>query len=142
MDITFLSQVNYLAILTSAVVFFVIGSLWYSPLLMSTLWGEELKRNQVTPKMPMKHELWGKMLLTFIANIIASFAMAYLVIMTESTTWQAGLQLGVIVSIGFAATTLAANFVWQSRTFKLFLIDVGYPILGIVASAMILSIWL
>jgi hypothetical protein len=141
MDMNMMLSINYMAVFVSALVFFVIGSVWYSPLLMSNLWVEELKRHNVTIHAPTASSLRNKMLLTFGMNVLASFAMAYLVALTNATTWQAGLMLGKIVSLGFAVTSVAGVFIWESRSFKLFLIDVGYPILGIMSSAVILAVW-
>jgi len=141
MDINFVHHINYFAVAGAAFVYFIIGSIWYSPLLMSDMWIEELKHHQVTIKTPTSAALFGKMLITFTAALISAFAMACLVIMTSATTWQSGLLIGILSSMGFAGTTLATAFIWESRSFKLFLIDIGYPILGIISSAMLLSIW-
>lgn len=141
MDMSFLHSINYLAVLASSVALFIIGSVWYSPLLMSTIWVEELKKHQVTIKQPTSSELGTKMFLTFVTNVIASFAMACLVILVQSITWQSGVALGVTASIGFSATALASICIWQSRSLKLFLIDAGYPVVGSIASGVILSLW-
>jgi Protein of unknown function (DUF1761) len=117
-----------------------VGSLWFSALFGAT-WTEELKRHNVILQKPSQSSLMGKMIATFIMNIIMSYAMALLVVMTNSTTLVSGLLLGLIVSIGFAAPTLASVFLWESRSLRLFFIDLGYPTLGIILSAMILSVW-
>ncbi len=140
MDFTFLSQINYLAVAVSSVIFFVLGSLWFSAL-FGSIWAEELERHNVVIKQPTKNSLFMKMLLTFATNCIASFAMACLVAMTGSTTVISGIILGIIATVGFAATTLASVFNWESRSLKLFLIDIGYPALGIITAAIILSVW-
>lgn len=77
-----------------------------------------------------------KMLLTFDANIITSYAMACLVVMTGSTTVLSGLILGIMGALGFAVTTLALVY----RSLRLFLIDSGYPVLGIIITAVLLSV--
>lgn len=142
MDMTIMMlNINYIAVFLSALVFFIIGAAWYSPVLMSNLWVEELKRHHVTIQAPTTSSLTCKMLLTFGTNLLASFAMAYLVVWTNATTWQAGLMLGKIVALGFAVTSVAGVFIWESRSFKLFLIDVGYVVIGIMSSAVILAVW-
>jgi hypothetical protein len=140
MELTFLSHINYLAVAASSIIFFMLGSLWFSTL-FGSVWTQELKRHNVIIKEPTKNALIMKMLLTFGANIVASFAMACLVNMTGSTTLTSGLILGIIVALGFAATTLGLVFIWESKSLKLFLIDSGYPALGIIASALLLSLW-
>ncbi len=140
MDFTMFSHVNYGAVVVSAVIFFILGSLWYSVLFRSS-WLQELKRHNIVIKEPTKNSLLIKMLLTFGANLLASYAMACLVIMTGSTTVQSGLMLGIITALGFAATALGLVFIWESRSLRLFLIDSGYPALGIIITAALLSFW-
>ncbi len=141
MDFTFLSQINYLAVGVAAIIFWVVGSAWFSPLLWSTIWVAELKRHHVLLQRPSPNILLTKMLLTFGANFLASFAMAWLVVMTNSSTVSSGMELGIITVLGFAVTTLAQVFIWENRSIKLFLIDIGYPALGIIISAVVLSVW-
>ncbi len=140
MELNFLSSINYLAVTVSSLIFFVIGSLWFSALFSST-WVHELKRHNVTIHQPSQTTLLIKMLLTFGANFLASFAMACLVILTGSHTASSGLTLGLISAFGFAATAIGSVFVWENRSVKLFLIDSGYPVLGIIAAAVLLSVW-
>ena len=140
MNLTILFSINYLAIAVSSVVFFILGSVWFSGLFRSA-WTKELQHHNVIIKEPTTADLITKMLLTFAANILASVAMAFLVIMTGSASFQSGLLLGIIAALGFALTTLGSVFIWESRSLKLFLIDVGYPMLGIITSAIILSLW-
>lgn len=140
MELSFLSNINYLAVAASTAIFFVLGSIWYSALFRS-LWTEELKQHNVIIKQPTSQDLTFKMLLTLAANFLASLAMACLVHMTGSSTAASGITLGIIVALGFVATTLALVFIWESRSLRLFLIDSGYPILGVIISAVLLSLW-
>jgi hypothetical protein len=140
MDFSFLASINYLAVAVSSIVFFLLGSLWFSAL-FGSIWAQELKRHNVTIQQPTPRNVSIKMILTFAANVLASFAMAKLVILTGSNTLASGLTLGIITTLGFAVTTLASVFIWESRSLKLFLIDIGYPALGIIAAAIILSVW-
>lgn len=140
MDFAVFSQINYAAVLVSAALFFAVGSVWFSGL-FGSLWKEELIKHNVRITEPTSGQLAMKMLLTFVANILAAYAMACLVMITHSSSLQSGLVLGGIAAVGFAATTLASCFIWENRSLKLFLIDVGYPIFGIIVSAVILSLW-
>lgn len=140
MNLIFLSEINYLAVAVASVIFFFIGSIWFSAL-FKHLWVQELKHHHVTIKEPSRDILLQKMLLTFGANVLASLAMAHLVIITGSATLMSGFILGTLVALGFAVPTLGSVFVWESRSLTLYLIDVGYSIVGFIAIAMLLSVW-
>lgn len=140
MDLNILTHINYFSVLISAIIYFLIGSLWFSTL-FGHIWSKELEKHNTIIKKPTTSQLLEKMAITFGSNILTSLAMAYLTKATGSNTIVSGLILGVITSIGFAATTMATTFSWESRSLKLFLIDIGYPVLGIISSSIILSLW-
>jgi len=137
----FLADIHLIAVVVSALVYFFIGSLWYSPALFSSVWVDELKNHHVVITAPTSKTLVTKMLLSFVSNFATALAMAHLVALTDSTTCMSGLKLGILAAVGFAAPTLASVFIWESRSLKLFLIDIGYPVVGIIASAVLLSVW-
>ncbi len=141
MLMSFLSQVNYLGVVVAALVFFLIGALWFS-VLFGHMWAHALKaHSKIVIKEPSKKEFATKLVLTFVANFVACFAMDCLVMVTGSASLLSGLILGIIVAVGFIATTLVSACIWEGRPVKLFLIEVGYPMLGIIAAALILSSW-
>ncbi len=140
MDFTVLPHINYLAVAVSAIIFFFLGAIWFSVLFAKT-WVHELSRHNVTIKEPSKDKLLTNMGLTFLKDTIIAFAMACLVHMSGSTTLESGLMLGLIIALGFSATAIAGVFIWESRSIKLFLIDAGYQVIGVILSAVILSVW-
>lgn len=141
MILSLLFSINFVAVAAAACAFFIIGSLWFSPLLFSSIWVKELEQHNVVIKQPTQADLVSKMLLTYAANFITAWAMGCLVYLTGSATILSGLILGTIVALGFAVTSVGSVFIWESRSLKLFLIDVGYPVVGIIVSAIILSLW-
>jgi hypothetical protein len=140
LELSFLSSINYIPVIVSSIIFFLIGSFWFSGL-FGSLWIKELKHHHVVIKEPTTNVLATKMLLTFASNFIASFAMACLVAITGSATATTGLILGIIAAFGFAASSIGSVFIWESKSLTLFLIDAGYPMVGIIAAAIILSVW-
>lgn len=133
-------HINYVAVGVTSVIFFFIGSAWFSFLFRSQ-WIKELKHHNVTIREPKQSVLINKMILTFCANVAACIALACLVIMTDSTTVFSGLILGIITALGFAVPSLGSVFIWENRSLNLYLIDVGYPVVGIIVSAILLSLW-
>lgn len=131
-------EVNMMSVLGASAAYFFIGWLWYS-VVFNKHWMDELGRHGI--KKPAHDSMTKSLVLTFITNFVTALAMAHLVVMTNSTTSESGIQLGLLVGLGFAATSLASLFVWQHRSLKLFFIDAGYAVVGIIASGVILSLW-
>ncbi len=105
------------------------------------MWLHELSLHNVTIKQPSKNKMLTNLLVTFLNNSIIVFALACLVQFCDSTTVLSGLMLGLLVAGCFSATAIGGVFLWEGRSIKLFLIDIGYQIAGIVTSAIILSLW-
>ena len=137
---SFLSQMNYWAILVAAVAYFIIGSLWFSAL-FGKAWMAEIGKHGLTIKEPTKSQITTKMVLTFLYNLIAAFALAYLVFATRTFNWLAGIKLGLLCGVCFAAVGMAISFNWESRSAKLVMIDAGYAIAGIAVCGVILGAW-
>lgn len=140
MFFSLLTSINFLAVLVCAIVYFFLGSLWFSKL-FGNLWVKELEKHNIIIKEPTPASLRLKMGLTFLGNIIASLGMAMLVHATASTTLCSGLELGILVALCFVMTGIGISYVWIDKSPKLFLIDAGYPALGVIIVAIILSLW-
>jgi len=132
--------INYAAVITCAVAFFILGAAWFSAL-FGSIWAEELSKHNIVITQPTSTQLMTKMGLNFLKNGIIALAMAYAVAITGSVTASSGLILGAIIAFGFAVPAMADIFIWESRSIKLFLIDTGYQIVGFIMTAVILSVW-
>jgi hypothetical protein len=137
---SFLSHANYWAIAVSALSYFILGSLWFS-VFFGKLWSNEVRKHGINIKDPAKNEIALKMLQTFLGNLFAAFSIAYLVYITGIANWQAGLKMGLLCGVGFAAVAICIAYTWESRSLKLLLIDCGYAVVGITFCGIILSIW-
>src|SRR5215510_9987413 len=113
---SFLSHTNYLAILVSAVAYFILGSLWFS-LLFGNAWSTEVEKQGIKIKEPTKKEIGAKMIQTFVCNLIAAFATAFVIYATGASEWSHGIQIGLICGFGFGAMAITIAGTWESRPF-------------------------
>jgi hypothetical protein len=128
-----MGQINLLAVLLAAVAFFVLGALWYGPL-FGKAWRE---LNGITPEIvaagprPGQKPTWLIMTLAFLFELLVVTMLAHLIARTAPPP-------GVIMmmAVGFGATimtpALGINYLFQMRPGKLFAIDAGYLIVGMV----------
>jgi hypothetical protein len=136
----YLDQVNLWAILVATLAYFFLGSLWFS-VLFGGVWSKEVERLGILIKDPPKSTIAAKMFQTFFGNLIAAFSMGYLVYVSHCYNWIAGLKLGLLCGIGFAAVAMIIAYTWESRSFKLQSIDTGYAVFGITLCGIILAAW-
>jgi Protein of unknown function (DUF1761) len=136
----YLSQVNLWAILVAALAYFILGSLWFS-VLFGGVWSKEVEKLGILIKDPAKGTIAGKMIQTFMNNLLAAGSMGYLVYISHCYNLLAGLKLGLLCGIGFAGVAMAIAYTWESRSMKLQMIDMGYAIVGITLCGAIIAAW-
>jgi hypothetical protein len=136
----YLQQVNLWAILVASLAYFFLGSLWFS-VLFGGVWSREVERLGIVIKDPAKGTIAGKMFQTLVGNVIAAVSMGYVVFAAGAYNWLAGLKLGLLCGIGFAAVGMIIAYTWESRSFRLQMIDTLYAVVGITLCGIIISSW-
>ncbi len=144
-----LPQVNYLAVLVAGIVIFLLGGLWYSPILFSKRWvalqgrtEEQMRADAARSNMPVMY------LGAFITALITAWALAVLAnsfvppAFIPATSWALrGAKLGLFVWFGFAATTSFANAIFSMKPKQLWLIDTAYNLVSFVLAGAIIMGW-
>jgi hypothetical protein len=130
------TEINYLAVLIATVVTMVLGFLWYSPVLFSNAWVKEmgLKREEMSGGSPYAY------VLTALTALFGVFILAILVSMVGEKTIANGITVGLLIGISISVK-IGMNFLFESRSLKLFIITIGYHLVtylltGIIIGAM------
>ena len=134
-------DINYWAILVSAVASFILGYLWYSPLLFGKPWMKMMGFTHQSMEEAKKKGMVKLYLGNFIATLIMVYILSHFVDYAQAKTITDGLQLGLWVWLGFIATLLFGSLLWEGKPFKLFLINSGYRLVELLIIASILSVW-
>jgi MFS family permease len=140
MDTSFLSNLNWLAILCGALAYFMLGALWYSKALFALPW---LRFVKIDPNNEdAKKGMAAIMLASFVFMFLISFGIA--VLKTKSGLaggWMSGIKLGFFVGLFFGATAISISYLYEKRPTGLHLINGGYTIVGSILSAIIICSW-
>ena len=135
--------VNYLAIIVSTILMMIIGYVWYGPLFgkpWSALMG-------FTPE---HHAARGKSMRTSyvimaIGAFLMSFMLAHAVIFAETFMQIGGAPAGILVGImnwlGFIVPVSLSIVLWDNKPWKLWFINVGYYLVGLVIIGAVLGLW-
>lgn len=134
-------SLNYFALLVATVLSFVIGWLWYSPLLFMKPWAE---LSGMTPEkmaaMP-KSKMAQSMIFNFFAVLLTAYVLAHFIVYMNVTNLSQALVLGFWVWLGFYATMQLGGFLWEGKAFKLYLIQVSQTLVTTLLMAAILGVW-
>lgn len=135
------ANVNILAVLVAAVVTFVLGAFWYSPVLFARQW---MQAQGYTPERLEEMKKKG-LTRAYVGSALCYLVMAYVVALlatyTNSTTLAQGLWLGFLAWLGFAAPIgLTANL-FSEKPIAAWVIDAGYQLAYLVSMGALLSVW-
>ena len=119
---------RHVAVWIAAIVFFVLGALWYTALQTAWLAGigktlEQLTLEQGESPLPYA--------VGFAAILVACYALDWLLDRTQGRSAGAGVRLGAAVALGFVGAVLALNYGFESRSPLLWLINAGYALVGL-----------
>ena len=133
-------EINYLAVLVSAVAGFVIGALWYS-----VLFGKVWMRLSGMDKKKIEKERKKGMAKSYAAGfavlVVMAFVLAHFVDMAEAATVLEGAQAGFWAWLGFVATIMLNKVLWEGKPFKLYLLDAAHYLVVLLAMGSILAVW-
>jgi hypothetical protein len=73
--------------------------------------------------------------------LLMAFVLAQLCTWRNASTAARGASLGVLMWIGFVAPTIYTNYIYEMRSNTLFLINVGYVLVGFILMGAILGAW-
>jgi hypothetical protein len=121
-----------------AVIQWFLGALWYSPVLFAKPW---MAMVQVPSDPAKRKSMVAGMIASFVGSLITSFALWHAIMWSGATTYAFGALVGFICWFGFVAAPAFAQGIYESRPFKLFAINTGYWLVGLIATAGLLAIW-
>lgn len=129
--------INYWAVLVAAVSSFILGGLWYSPMLFGKAW---MKENGFTDKDLKKHSSLRKFGTSLILSLIMALNLAaFLGDSKTDLTW--GITAGSLAGIGWVATSIGIIGVFENKSWRYIMINAGYTIITFIAMGAIIGSW-
>ncbi len=129
---------NWIAVLTGAIGYFILGAIWYS-FLFKNQW---IAYNKIDMDDPNgKKGVGAIMFASFIIMLITTIGIAFLAYRIGVWGWMSGVKLGLFTGVCFACTSMAINMLYEKKPLGLFLINGGYQVLGNIIAAVIVVCW-
>lgn len=124
---------NLYAVVLAAVSSFLLGGLWYSPVLFGRAWNRENGGN-----VPQGHpaKVFG---ISFVFSLIAATAFAWW--LGPAPLLPIALKAGAVAGFGMVAACFGINYQFAQRSGKLWLIDGGYHTTQFLLFGLILGLW-
>lgn len=129
------STFNVLTILISAFVTFMVGGIWYAALFAKS-WAKENKFSEEDLKKANQPVIFGG---SFVLSLLSAIILAFFIGTDADLAFGtfAGLMVGLWVSFAFGI-----NYLFEMRSFKLFLINAAYNVVTFTIMGAIIGAWL
>jgi hypothetical protein len=136
-----LGQLNWLAVIVGALIYFALGALWYSPVLFQRQWQRSIgwDPQRTPPEMsPLTY------LIPAVAYLVMAIAIGLLAAASGTDNIGEGVVLGLVTGIGLS---LAHTFVDASfdpnkpEPWTWFAINGTYHALGLILVSIIVAVW-
>jgi hypothetical protein len=133
------SKTNHLAIVVSAIVYFLIGGAWFG-FLFSSAWiqavGKSMEEIQKTTLPPA-----ALYTLALVAALVLNYGLNWILQRAGKQGVVEGVKVAIALWIGIVATTVGPIFMFSGSSLRLFAIDAGYPLVAMVISGAIVGGW-
>lgn len=131
-----MDQLNVWAVLVAAISTFLIGGLWYSPAVFGKAWMRENGFTEESLKGGNMVKIFG---LAFVLGLIAAVNLA--MFLGAETDAQMGAFYGFLAGFGWVATFVGTHYLFERKSFTLFLINAGYSVVALTVMGVIIGAW-
>ena len=129
---------NWLAIVVAAVVYFMLGGLWFT--VLKDAWlagiGRTMADLQATAASPAVAYCVALAFAVVIAVVLSWAIQA-----SGPQTAARGAGIAIFLWFGFVLTTFATEYAFEARGLRILAINTGYPLVGMMLQGAILGAW-
>jgi hypothetical protein len=127
---------NYPAILVAALVSFVVGGAWYSPLLFARVWMREAGLDDAA----LRQARLGKVFaLSFLCSLVMAANLA--AFLGAKATLAFGAFAGLATGLGWVAMSLGIVYLFEQRSLKLWLVNAGCQVVTCTLMGAVIGGW-
>lgn len=131
-------NIHWLAVLAGAAAYWILGALWYSPMLFAKPWSKMVNMKMDDPE--AKKGMAAMFIGSFILMFIASTGLGILSSLLYIADLAHAAKLGLLVGVCFSFTALAISFVYTRKPSGLYAIDGGYQVIGTILAAVVIKL--
>jgi len=128
-------EVNWIAVVVAAVACFVLGGLWYSPVLFGKAWQHETGLTDEKLKSGNMVMIFG---VSLVLSLLAAWNFANFLGPRPSVAFGAG--VGFSAGLLWVAGSFGINYLFERKSFKLFAINGGFHTLQFAIIGLVLSL--
>ena len=129
-----MEHINWIAVPVAALAGFAVGGLWYGPL-FGKAWMQETGITMEQARAASMLRIYGT---TFVLNLVAACSLAMFI---GAGDMRFGAFAGFMTGLTFIATAFGITYLFEFRSFRLWLINAGYQVVIFTLMGTILGAW-
>lgn len=134
-DLSF-NELNWLAIVVSAISAFALGGLWYSPVLFVKIWMRETGITEESAKSANMAKIFG---LSFMLAMLAAILLG--LFLGHDAGGGVGALSGFLIGLGTIFTFLGITYLFERRSLAHFLVNASYGVAALTLMGFIIGVW-
>ena len=132
-----MGPINYFAVLAAAVSTFVLGGLWYSPLLFGKAWMRANNFSDADVQTFSKARMFGW---SIIFSVVMALNLAmFLAAPDTNASW--GATAGALAGLGWVAMSIAIIGLFENKSWGYIAINGGYVTVAFTIMGLIIGAW-
>lgn len=129
------TNIHWVAILLAALSGFIIGGIWYSPLLFAKAWMVEAGVSEESAKNANKGKIFG---FAFLFLLVAAVNLAFF-LASPDINFSKGALYGLLTGFGWVAMAIGVNSLFEQKSWKYIAINAGYWIVTLTVMGAIIG---
>lgn len=129
-------QLHYPAVLAAAVLSFVIGGVWYSPILFGKAW---MSAAGISEERARQAKMGQVFAFAALASLVMAFNLAAFIGPKASLSF--GVFAGFATGFGWVAMALGVIYLFEQRPLKLWAINAGYQVVTFTVMGAVIGVW-
>ncbi len=134
-------EVNYLAVVLAMLSSMVVGSVWYARSVLGNIWIKLAKIDMKKDNGPV----WRPILVTAIVSLITAYVLAHVAFLSHkffgNSFLQDSLSTAFWLWLGFTAARFVTHDAFESRPWKLTLLNVSHELVTIMLMGLIIGLF-
>lgn len=130
------SSIHYFSVVAAALFSFVVGMIWYSPVVCGKIWMKEHGFTDEDLQGGNMLRIYGS---AFVLGLIIALNLD--MHLGPDATLAQGLTTGALVGIGWVAASIGTMYLFERKSLKLYLVNAGYHAVNFVAMGGIIGTW-
>lgn len=132
-----LGSINWLAVVVSAILAFVLGGVWYGPVFGKAWQHHEGLSDEELQNGPMPLIFGG----AFVLNLVMATTLALLLQLHPAPALVSGFTAGGLLGLTLIATSYGISYLFGRKPLALWFIDAGYMVVFMALMGAILGGW-